>query len=200
MAYTPLPLLDIASRNWWALLIRGIAAIAFAIMAFIWPGLTVAVLVLLWGAWAIVDGIFAIVGGARSRWWSLLFLGVVGVAAGLVALFLPGMTALILLMFIAAWAIVRGIFEIAAAIRLRRELTGEWALILSGILSIAFGVLLMLYPGAGALAVVWLIAVWSLVIGILLISLAFRVRSIDKYRRGTRIDLDRGTTPPGVTA
>lgn len=198
MAYTPL--LEITSVNWWTLLIRGIAAVLFAVMAFLWPGLTLAVLVLLWGAYAIVDGIFAFVWGARSRWWSVLAFGVLGIIAGLAALFLPGMTALILLMFIASWAIVRGAFEIAAAVRLRREITGEWLLILSGLLSIAFGVLLVLFPGAGAVGVVWLIALWSLVAGILLISLAFRVRSLDKYRRGTRIDLDTGTPQPGVRA
>lgn len=198
MAYAPL--LMIASENWWALLIRGIAAVLFAILAFVWPGLTVAALVLLWGAYAIVDGIFAIVWGARSRWWSLLLLGILGVAAGLTALFMPGMTALILLMFIAAWAVVRGILEIAAAIRLRREITGEWLLILSGLLSVAFGILLMLFPGAGAIAVVWLIALWALVSGILFISLAFRVRNLARPGGGTRIDLDTGTTEPGIRA
>lgn len=194
------PLLAVASENWWALLIRGIAAVLFAILAFVWPGLTVAALVLLWGAYAIVDGIFAVVWGARSRWWSLLMLGILGVVAGLVALFMPGMTALILLMFIAAWAVVRGILEIAAAIRLRREITGEWLLILAGLLSVAFGILLMLFPGAGAIAVVWLIALWALVSGILFISLAFRVRSLTRPGGGTRIDLDTGTTEPGIRA
>ncbi len=177
-------LLVSAGRNWWTLLIRGIVAVIFALMAFFWPLTTLSVLVLLWGAFAIVDGVFAIVAGARTRWWSVLLFGVLGVLAGLVALLLPGITALVLLIVIGAWAIARGIFEIVAAIRLRRELTGEWILVVSGIVSIALGSLMVLFPGAGALALVWLIGLQALVAGMLMLALAFRLRQLTRSGAG----------------
>lgn len=168
--------------NWWMLALRGLFAVLFAVCAFIWPGLTLGVLVLLWGAFALVDGVLAIVVGARTRWWSLVVVGLVGVAAGVFTLFQPGITALALLMVIAVWAILRGTFEIAAAIRLRRELTNEWMLILSGAASLLFGVLVLLFPGAGALSVVWLIGAYALVVGALLLGLAFRLREMARHR------------------
>lgn len=190
-----------AARNWWMLALRGVAAVLFAVCAFVWPGLTLAVLVLLWGAFALVDGIFAIVTGASARWWSLLIFGVLGVLAGLIAVFMPGITAFALLMVIAAWAIVRGALEIVAAIQLRRELTGEWLLILSGAASILFGVLIVLYPATGALAVVWLIGLQALFAGVLLLALAFRLRRLHKAGGPLRVELG-GETPsgPGVGA
>jgi len=156
-------------------------------MAFFWPLATLSALVLLWGAFALVDGIFAIVVGARSRWWSVLVFGAVGVLAGLVTLFLPGITALALLIVVGAWAIARGVFEIVAAIRLRRELTGEWILIVSGIASIGLGALMMLFPGAGALALVWLIGLQALVAGVLMVALAFRLRGLTQPGGGPRL-------------
>jgi uncharacterized membrane protein HdeD (DUF308 family)/sporulation protein YlmC with PRC-barrel domain len=169
-------------RNWWALALRGVAAILFGILAFAWPGITLFVLVLLFGAYMLVDGIFAIVAAVRAagreaRWWLLLIEGVLGVLAGLVAAFWPDLTALALLYFIAAWAIVSGILEIAGAIRLRREIEGEWALGLSGALSLLFGVLLVVIPApAGLLSLVWLIGAYALAFGVLLLVLAFRIR------------------------
>lgn len=189
-----------AARNWWVLALRGLAAVLFAICAFIWPGLTLAVLVLLWGAFAIVDGIFAVVTGASSRWWSLLFLGLLGIVAGLIALFMPGITAFALLMVIAAWAIVRGVLEIVAAIQLRKELTGEWMLILAGVASILFGILIAMFPGSGALAVVWLIGLQALVVGILEIALAFRLRRVHKEGGPVRVDLGETPSGPGIGA
>lgn len=175
--------LPVLARNWWALALRGLAAILFGVLAFAWPGITLFVLVLFFGAYMLVDGIFAIVAAVRAageedRWWLLLIQGVLGVLAGLVAFFWPGLTALALLYFIAAWAIVTGIMEIVAAIRLRQEIEGEWALGLSGLLSVIFGILLVVLPApAGLLSLVWLIGAYAVATGVLLLILAFRVRS-----------------------
>jgi len=179
------PILPVLSRNWWALALRGLAAIVFGVLAFVWPSITLWALVLLFGAYMLVDGIFAIVAAVRAagreaRWWLLLVEGVLGVLAGLVAFLLPGITALALLYLVAAWAIFTGILQIVGAVRLRREIEGEWALILGGVLSVIFGVLLAVLPGPGILALVWLIGAYAVVSGVLLIVLAFRVRNRDE--------------------
>ena len=173
----------VAITNWWALVLRGVVAILFGLMTFVWPQITLATLVLLFGAYAIVDGIFAIVAGVRAprefaRWWVLLIEGILSVIAGLFAFAIPGITALILLGLIAAWAIITGVVEIIAAIQLRKEISGEWILALSGIASIIFGVLLLLNPGAGALAVLWLIGAYAILFGILLVALGFKLRGL----------------------
>jgi uncharacterized membrane protein HdeD (DUF308 family) len=175
-------LLGALAQNWWLLALRGVVAIAFGVLAFIWPGITLLTLTLLWGAYTLSDGVFALwaaiagKGGEMApRWW----LGVVGVAsilAGLVAFLWPGMTALVLLLFIASWAIIIGVLQVWGAIRLRKEIEGEWLLALNGILSIAFGVILMVQPGVGALAVVWLIGWYAILAGGLAIALAFRLK------------------------
>src|SRR5829696_4846109 len=177
------PVLPVLSRNWWLVALRGLAAIVFGVLAFVWPAITLWALVLLFGAYMLVDGIFAIVAAVRAagreaRWWLLLIEGVLGVLAGLVAAFWPGLTALALLYFIAAWAIVTGILEIVGAIRLRQEIVGEWALGLSGALSVIFGILLVVLPApAGLLSLVWLIGAYALAFGALVLVLAFRLRS-----------------------
>jgi uncharacterized membrane protein HdeD (DUF308 family) len=177
------PVLPVLSRNWWALALRGLVAIVFGVLAFGWPGITLWVLILLFGAYMLVDGVFAIVAAVRTagddaRWWLLLVEGILGVLAGIVAFLWPGLTALALLYFVAAWAIVTGIFEIVGALRLRREIEGEWALILGGALSVLFGVLLVvLGPGVGLLSLIWLIGAYAVASGVLLIVLAFRVRN-----------------------
>jgi uncharacterized membrane protein HdeD (DUF308 family) len=173
----------VVSRFWWALVLRGAAAVLFGLIAFFWPGVTLAALVLLFGAYAFIDGISSIVlgireYGERERWWGTLLSGVVGVGAGIVTLLSPGITALALLTVIAIWAILHGVLDIVAAIRLRHAIQGEWLLALGGALSIVFGLLLLARPGVGALAVVWWIGAYALVMGIVLIVLGFRARSL----------------------
>lgn len=177
-------MLQRAARNWWMLALRGMFAILFGVLAFLLPGLTLAALVLLFGAYAFVDGLFAIVAGIRSygeqaRWWALVLEGIVGVVVGVLTFLYPGITALVLLYFIAAWALITGVLEIVAAIRLRKEIQGEWMLALAGIASVLFGILLLVLPGSGALAVIWLIGSYAVVFGILLLILAFRLRGAD---------------------
>ncbi len=174
------------AKNWWLLLLRGIAAIAFGILAFLWPGLTLLTLALLWGAYAMADGVLALVAavsGTRTeiapRWW-LALVGTAGILAGLLAFVWPVMTAQVLLLFIAGWSIVIGLLQIFGAIRLRHEIEGEWLLILSGLLSVTFGLVLIVQPGAGALAVVWLIGLFSILAGCDYIALAFRLK---KHKR-----------------
>jgi uncharacterized membrane protein HdeD (DUF308 family) len=177
-----LPLLRTLAENWWLLLLRGVASIVFGVLAFVWPGLTLVALIFLWGAYAIVDGgiaLWAAISGKGGeitpRWW-LAIVGIVGLLAGLVAFASPGLTAFVLLMFIAAWAIVIGALEIWGAIQLRKEIEGEWWLILSGLLSIAFGVFLFARPGSGALALVWVIGTFAILHGCTLIALSFRLK------------------------
>ena len=174
--------MNVVARNWWALVLRGVLAVAFGIFALALPGAAFAVLVLAFGAYALVDGVFNIVAALRDArgergWWTLLLSGVAGVLAGLAALLAPALTALVLLYVIAGWAGLTGVLEIAAAVRLRRHITGEWMMALQGGLSVAFGVLVILAPMAGALAVVLLIGAYALVSGLVLLALGARLRS-----------------------
>jgi uncharacterized membrane protein HdeD (DUF308 family) len=175
-------LLGTLAENWWLLLLRGLAAIAFGVVAFFWPGITLVALTYLWGAYAIADGIIAIGaafsasgGDAGPRWW-LGLSGVVSILAGIVAFAYTGMTALVLLMFIAVWAIVIGVLQLYAASQLRKVIDNEWWLILSGLLSIAFGAVLIAWPGTGALAVIWTIAWFAVFFGCMFIGLAFELK------------------------
>jgi uncharacterized membrane protein HdeD (DUF308 family) len=179
-----IPIIDVETlaQNWWVLLLRGIAGIIFGVLTFIWPAISLAALVLLFGAYAFADGVLALIHGIRERrtndrWWVHLLHGIMGIAAGVVAVVWPGITALALLYVIAAWALVIGVLEIAAAIRLRKVIEGEWLLGLAGIASVILGVLLFLFPGPGALATVIWIGAYAFVAGVLLTVLAFRVRS-----------------------
>jgi uncharacterized membrane protein HdeD (DUF308 family) len=173
---------DVMVVNWWMLALRGVAAVVFGVLAFIWPGLTLLSLVFLFGAYAIVNGIFALIGvfkspkGAANKI-SLGFIGLLSIVAGFLTFLIPGITALGLVLLIAAWAMVNGITEIVAAIRLRKTITNEWLLILAGILSIGFSILLVLQPGIGALALIFWIGAWAIAMGILLMILAFKLRS-----------------------
>ena len=174
-------MVGVLARNAWLLIARGIFAVLFGVMALLWPGITLAALVLLFGAYALLDGIFAIaaaVTGAApgTRWWVLVLEGVVGIAAAAVTFLWPGITALALLYLIAAWSIVTGVLEIVAAIRLRKVIRGEWLLALSGIASVLFGAYVAAFPGVGALAVTWLIGGFALFFGVLFIALGWRLR------------------------
>lgn len=173
-------MLEVMGRNWWMLSVRGIAAVLFGIAVLVWPGIALTVLVLLWGAYALVDGIFAVVMGVQGRthyrdWWVTALEGVVSMIAGVVAFMWPGVTAVALLYVVAAWAIVTGILEIVAAIQLRKEISGEFWLVLSGLLSVALGVLFAVYPGAGMAALLWVLGIYAIVFGVALIILSFRV-------------------------
>lgn len=170
------------SRNWWMLLIAGLAALVFGILSFIYPGMTLAILVSFYGAYALVDGIFRVIAsvnqGERGQPWGfLLFSGIISILAGIVTFFYPGITAVALYWIIATWAIVHGILEIAAAIQFRRIVQHDWALGLGGVLSILFGVLLFLYPASGILTLIWLIAIYAVLYGIVEIMLAVRVHN-----------------------
>jgi uncharacterized membrane protein HdeD (DUF308 family) len=176
-------MLEQISRNWWMFAVRGVAAVIFGLLALIWPGQTMLALVLVFGAYALVDGIFAVFAGIASRryferWWAVLLEGIVGIIVGLLAFSWPNITALVLLSLIAAWALITGILEIVAAIQFRRVITGEWMYILGGLLSILFGVLLFAFPGAGAVSLVWMIGIYAIVFGISEIIFAFRLRSL----------------------
>lgn len=171
------------ARNWWAMLIRGILALIFGILCFFYPMSALIVLVMFFGAYALVDGIFAIaaaIGGATDGppWWMLLLEGIFGIIVGVLTFFMPGVTALTLVYLIAGWAIVTGVLQVISAIRLRKEISGEWLLILGGVISVIFGVLIALFPGAGALTIVIWIGVYAVLMGILFIMLGLRLRSL----------------------
>jgi uncharacterized membrane protein HdeD (DUF308 family) len=179
--------MNLLTRNWGWIALRGVAALLFGILTLISPGISLAVLVLWFGAYAVADGVFTMVAAIANRrgephWMALLFGGLVSLAAGVITWLMPGITALVLVYIIAIWAIVRGVAEIATAIRLRQVMTGEWLLVLAGVLEVAFGVLLVLRPGVGALAVVLWIGAYAVVTGIVLIGLAFRLRAWGRGR------------------
>lgn len=169
------------SGNWWALAVRGVAAVLFGLAALIWPGLTLAVLIVLFGAYVVVDGVFAIVAGFRSadgtRRALLLAEGILGILAGLIALLWPGIAAIFLLYVVAFWAILGGLLRIVSAVLLRKDIENEWTMAASGVLSIVLGVILAVFPGIGLLSYAWLIGVVFLAVGATLIALAFKVRS-----------------------
>lgn len=170
-----------AAGHWWAFVVRGVLAVLFGVLTFVVPAMALLTLVLLFAVYAIVEGAFNVaaafheVTGARPRWW-LLFAGAISVLAGVLAFWMPGLTALTLLYLIAAWAVVRGALEIAAAVRLRKEIQGEWLLAVAGVLSIVFGALVMAFPGAGALAVAVWIGAYAIVFGAILIGVGAKLR------------------------
>jgi uncharacterized membrane protein HdeD (DUF308 family) len=175
--------LETLTRNWWAVLLRGLVGILFGIVTLVSPGISLAALVLLFGAYALADGVLLIVSAIRrhntnERPGVLALEGILGVIAGVATFLWPGITALALLFLIAAWAVVTGIVEIVAAIRLRRAISGEWLLALGGLASVGLGVLLFLFPSAGALGVVLWIGAYAMVSGALLVALAFRLRGL----------------------
>jgi uncharacterized membrane protein HdeD (DUF308 family) len=179
------------SRYWWVALLRGLVAILFGIVAFALPGVTLATLVLFFAAFAFVEGILAVVSAVGARksdetWWVLFIEGLFGVAFGVLTFMRPAITGLVLLLYIAAWAIVTGALRIAAAIRLRKEIEGEGWLALGGVVSILFGVFMFAFPAAGALAVLFYIGAWSIVTGVTLCLLSFELRRLGKLGPGER--------------
>jgi len=181
-------MLQVLAHNWWAIVMRGACAVLFGLAAFVWPGLTLTALVLLYGAYSLVDGILAVIWSLAGRHpgafpWGVLLAGVASIFFGVITFLWPGLTALALLYLIAVWAIVRGVFEIVAAVHLRREIEGEWLLALSGVLSVLLGVVLMLAPGAGALALAWWIGATAIVFGVLTIILGLRLKQLREPAR-----------------
>jgi len=170
--------LDALTNHWWVLLLRGILAILFGIVAFSMPGMTLLWLALIVGTYALIDGFVAVWVGGTTHTWGLMLVGVVGIIFGAYAFLYPGRIALMLLFAIAFWAILRGISEIVGAIQLRKEITGEWVLILAGVLSVLFGVVLFTRPGVGVLAMIAVIGVYALIYGMFMIILSFRVRGL----------------------
>lgn len=168
------------AENWWLFLLRGVATILFGLVALVFPGIALVSFVWVYGAFAFVDGAFAIGGAIRGgtmtpRWW-LAIVGIAGIAAGILAVVWPGITALVLLTFIGIWSIIRGLFEIVGAFSVRRHIDNEWMLIAAGALSVLFGIIVLVAPGAGALALLWLIGAYAIVAGIMLVGFAFRLR------------------------
>ncbi|MEV1168170.1 HdeD family acid-resistance protein [Nonomuraea sp. NPDC049784] len=168
------------TQSWWLLLLRGLASILFGLLALIWPAITLLVLVIFFGAYALVSGLFELFAGfrhgAKSRAW-LIISGIVGILVGIATFFWPGITSLALLFVVAFWAIVTGVLEIVAGIRLRKTIDNEWMLIVGGILSVIFGVLLLIWPVTGLLSLVWLVGIYAILHGIAEIALAFRVKN-----------------------
>lgn len=174
--------INVLARNWWTWLIRGIVAIIFGILAFLWPGATILAIGILFGAYALVDGIFAVVAAVRAaetqqRWWPFAVEGIVGILIAAITFYDIRITLLALYFTIAAWAFLTGIFEIVAAVQLRKHIANEFWLILGGIASILFGVLMIWFPMAGILAIIWLIAAYAIVFGVIMIAFSLRLRS-----------------------
>jgi uncharacterized membrane protein HdeD (DUF308 family) len=173
---------EVLSEKWWVLLLRGLISVAFAVLIWMQPAITLKALIVLFGVFAFVDGVLGVWTAFSSRkdrnnWWLLMLWGLVGIGIGIITFVAPGVTALALLFYIAIWAIVTGVLEIITAVRLRKEIEGEWLLGLAGLVSLVFGILLIAHPGAGILAVLWLLAAYALILGVLMIILAFKVRS-----------------------
>jgi uncharacterized membrane protein HdeD (DUF308 family) len=172
----------ILAKNWWSLVLRGLLGIALGIVTFLWPGITLTALVFLFAGYALLNGSLSLAGALRAaeagdRWGALLFEGIIGILAAFLTALWPAITALALVFVIAAWAIATGVAEIAAAIRLRRHIHGEWLLALAGVVSIVFGVLLAAMPIAGALVIALWVGAYMLVFGVTLVALGVRLRS-----------------------
>jgi uncharacterized membrane protein HdeD (DUF308 family) len=186
------------ARNWGWIALRGAVAIVFGLIAFFEPQSAFAALVLLFGAYAFVDGVFALValfrGAGKDRFWVLVLEAVVGIGIGVLTIARPAATALALLYYVGIWAILTGVFELIAAIRLRKEISGEFWLGLAGVLSIAFGVLLFVATDSAALALTIWIGAYAIVFGVMLLLLAFRLRRFSEGHRPA------GTSTPASVA
>ncbi len=182
MIAEPLSVAHLLARTWQLVLARGLAAILFGTLALLWPHLTLMILVVLYAVYALGDGAFALAeavrgGGWIPRWW-LVVIGIANLAAGGAALLWPHLTAVLLILLIGASAVARGLFEIIGAIHLRKVIDNEWSLIGSGAISVLFGIGVILAPRAGAVALAWLIGLWAIALGVLIVVLAFRLRRL----------------------
>jgi uncharacterized membrane protein HdeD (DUF308 family) len=169
------------ARNWWLFALRGVSAVIFGVLALLWPGVTLLVLVLFIGAYLLLDGLLTGVGALRHRdsnrrGWLVLLGSLASIVIGIVTFVWPGLTAVALLYLVTAWAVITGVLEITAAVQLRKDIANEWVLGLAGLASIALGVVLYLWPGAGLLSLVWLVGSYAILFGVLLIMLGFRLR------------------------
>jgi uncharacterized membrane protein HdeD (DUF308 family) len=180
--FDPMRMGNRLAKNWWTLALRGTLAILFGLVALFWPGITITALVLLFAAFLVVGGVLLAIAAFKDRLddtnaWLMLVEGAVGIIVGILAFIWPGITFLLLLYLIAAWAIITGIFEMIAAFQLRKAIENEWLLVIAGVASFLFGVLLAIWPLAGAVAIVWIIGIYALVFGVLLLALSFRLRN-----------------------
>lgn len=183
-------MLKIIQKNWWVFGLRGLLSIIFGTLALVWPEITLLALVTLFGVFVFVDGVLDLIAGFASaesnqRWWVLILEGLVEIAVALIIFFWTDITAVVLLYFIAAWAVFSGLMEIIAAVQLRRMIENEWSMILGGILSIVLGVLLFIFPEAGAVSLTWLIGIFAIVFGVLFVILAFQLRKNWRETRRT---------------
>jgi uncharacterized membrane protein HdeD (DUF308 family) len=186
-------MLNLLARNWWLVEIRGVAAIAFGLLAFLWPGLTLLVLVTLFAAYMLIDGIALLASLARGEpatfghRLSVGLMGALGLAVGVATIFWPGITALALLYLVAFWAITLGLTQAVVAIRLRREMSGELWFVIGGLLTVVFGVFILAFPGTGLLSLVWIVGAWAIVFGITNLVLAWRLRGLHQQIVRSRV-------------
>jgi len=186
-------MLNLMARNWWLVEIRGVAAIAFGVLAFLWPGLTLLVLVTLFAAYVLIDGAVLIASlvrgepGARRHGWSVAIMGILGIGVGIATILWPAITALSLLYLTAFWAVTLGAVQVVTAIRLRREIADELWLVIGGLITILFGVFLAVFPGSGLLSLVWIAGAWAIVFGITNLILAWRLRGLHQQILRSRI-------------
>ena len=176
-------MIRVLAQNWWAIALRGGISMLFGLLALFLPGLTAASLIVLFGIFALADGAFAMMAAIwaaerHERWGPLVLEGTVGLVAGLIAVIEPLAAAFGLLMIIGVWAMVTGIFELMAARRLRRELAGEWLLASTGVLSILLGLFIAIFPGAALVALIWIVGIYALLFGVVLLAFAFRLREM----------------------
>jgi uncharacterized membrane protein HdeD (DUF308 family) len=173
------------AENWWAFVLRGIFAILFGIGALTFPGLTVLALIVLFGFYCFVDGFtsLAMAFEADSKGWYVIG-GLVSLAAGVITFTRPGATAIALLFVIGIWALIRGVIDIVTAVQIRKVVEGEWMLALSGVVSALFGLYVIARPGQGALAIIWIIAFFALIMGFLLLGVGFKLRRLKKTAEG----------------
>ena len=181
-------MLDVLARNWWAFALRGVVAILLGIFAFVDPGATLVVVIIVFGAYALVDGVFSIVAAIRAaraheRWGQLLLVGICGIVVAAIVWFYPGLAALSLLYVIAAWALITGVFEIMGAFKMRELSSGWWWWLIAGAASVLFGILLAWRPGAGILTLLWLLGAYAIAFGIFMLGFAWRLYALSSREK-----------------